>query len=312
MSDRTVFDGEVPACGYSWWYIDAASDDGLHGLTVIGFVGSVFSPYYAWSRALGGADASNHCALNVVLYGHGSNRWAMTERGRDSVIRTPHLLSIGPSEIRRSANGLSVRVDEVAGPVPRRLRGCVEVQFGRVFDRSFDLDGPGRHRWQPIAPLARVEVAFDQPSLRWSGSAYVDSNWGDEPLERAFSGWQWSRTSGNGTGTSVYYDVRRVDGSSHYVGVRFDPAGSVIKLDRPHWTNLGTTGWRIGRFMRAERPESRWSVTTLEDTPFYARTLVRRADRAGTETTFHESLDLRRFSNPVVQLMLPFRMPRRA
>ncbi|MCK7475445.1 MAG: hypothetical protein MZV49_22675 [Rhodopseudomonas palustris] len=33
-----------------WWYIDAISDDGTEGLTIITFVGSVFSPYYR-SRA---------------------------------------------------------------------------------------------------------------------------------------------------------------------------------------------------------------------------------------------------------------------
>ena len=42
-------DGSVAPGGYRWWYIDAVSDDGLHGLTLIAFVGSVFSPYYAWS-----------------------------------------------------------------------------------------------------------------------------------------------------------------------------------------------------------------------------------------------------------------------
>jgi hypothetical protein len=35
--------------GYIWWYVDALSDDGVHGLTMIAFIGSVFSPYYAWS-----------------------------------------------------------------------------------------------------------------------------------------------------------------------------------------------------------------------------------------------------------------------
>jgi len=34
-----------------WWYVDAISDDGQHALSVIAFVGSVFSPYYAWAFA---------------------------------------------------------------------------------------------------------------------------------------------------------------------------------------------------------------------------------------------------------------------
>ena len=50
MADLS-FDQPVAPGGYAWWYVDALSDDGRHGLTIIAFVGSVFSPYYAWSGA---------------------------------------------------------------------------------------------------------------------------------------------------------------------------------------------------------------------------------------------------------------------
>ena len=43
------FDAPVPHGGYAWWYVDALSDDGRHGITIIAFIGSVFSPYYAWA-----------------------------------------------------------------------------------------------------------------------------------------------------------------------------------------------------------------------------------------------------------------------
>jgi hypothetical protein len=59
---------------YLWWYVDALSDDGRHGLTIIAFVGSVFSPYYAWAHARGPALADDHCAINVALYGGGAVR----------------------------------------------------------------------------------------------------------------------------------------------------------------------------------------------------------------------------------------------
>ena len=48
------FDRPVPPNGYLWWYLDALSDDGRHGFTIIAFVGSVFSPYYAAARRRGG------------------------------------------------------------------------------------------------------------------------------------------------------------------------------------------------------------------------------------------------------------------
>ena len=47
------FDQAVPPGGYAWWYVDALSDDGRHALTIIAFIGSVFSPYYAAARRRG-------------------------------------------------------------------------------------------------------------------------------------------------------------------------------------------------------------------------------------------------------------------
>ena len=46
----------VPHDGYRWWYVDALSADGRHGITIIAFIGSVFSPFYAWSRRKRPAD----------------------------------------------------------------------------------------------------------------------------------------------------------------------------------------------------------------------------------------------------------------
>ena len=47
---------------------------GVRLLPIIAFIGSVFSPYYAWS---GRTDPYNHCAINLALYGPRSSRWAM-------------------------------------------------------------------------------------------------------------------------------------------------------------------------------------------------------------------------------------------
>ena len=115
------FDRTVAAGGYAWWYVDALSDDGAHGLTIIAFIGSVFSPYYALARAAAGAaDPLNHCALNVALYGERGKRWAMTERGRAArAARRARVCSIGPSALRwdgdRARRSTSTRV---AVPLP--------------------------------------------------------------------------------------------------------------------------------------------------------------------------------------------------
>ena len=58
------FDLPVPHGGYSWWYLDALSDDGHYGITIIAFIGSVFSPYYAAHRHRVGAEWADplaHC-----------------------------------------------------------------------------------------------------------------------------------------------------------------------------------------------------------------------------------------------------------
>ena len=183
---RLRFDEHVPSGGYAWWYVDALSDDGQHGLTIIAFIGSVFSPYYAWARAHGEGDPLNHCALNVALYGRDRKRWAMTERGRGHVGRASSSLAIGPSLLTWDGDALTIRIDEVTAPAPSRIRGVVRVYPKALTSRAFALDPADRHRWWPIAPSAHVEVTLEQPALRWSGDGYLDSNTGEAPLEAAF------------------------------------------------------------------------------------------------------------------------------
>jgi carotenoid 1,2-hydratase len=52
-------------------------------------------------------------------------------------------------------------------------------------------------------------------------------------------------------------------------------------------------------------------VETLEDTPFYARSVISASIEGKATTMVHESLSLDRFAAPWVQAMLPFKMPRR-
>jgi carotenoid 1,2-hydratase len=52
-------------------------------------------------------------------------------------------------------------------------------------------------------------------------------------------------------------------------------------------------------------------ISTLEDTPFYARSLLRTRLLGEEVTAVHESLDVPRLVSLPVRLMLPWRMPRR-
>jgi carotenoid 1,2-hydratase len=280
---------------------------------LIAFVGSVFSPYYrqAWRRGRGRAD--DHCALNVALYSPGARRWAMTERGHLDVQRAPHRFAIGPSSLQWRDGGLDIQVDEVANPLPQRVRGTVRVTPQGLNRGLHALDDAGRHRWGPIAACARVEVDFDAPGLRWQGHAYLDSNEGDEPITEPFTTWDWLRAPLPDGSTAVVYDVRQSGGrADRLIGLRFRPDGSSEPLPVPARHAVAHSGWRIARSVRSQDAAAASVRQTLEDTPFYARSVVRTRLDGHDVDAMHETLSASRFASPLVQAMLPWRMPRRA
>jgi carotenoid 1,2-hydratase len=295
--------------GYLWWYLDALSDDGQHGLSLIAFVGSVFSPYYAWARRKGPGNPDDHNALNVALYSPGAGRWSMTERGAPHCHREPDRFTIGPSQLHWDGHALNIDIDEVGVPLPRRIRGTVRVVPERLFTFSTALDPHGRHHWGPLAPAARIEVDLQQPALRWSGHAYLDSNEGSEPVDRAFREWDWSRSPLADGSTAVIYDVEPGQPHGRRLALRFHPDGRVTRFEAPPLQRLARTAWRLPRRMRSDGPVS--VVQQLEDTPFYQRAVLRSQLLGEEVTSFHETLNVPRLVSPAVQAMLPWRMPRR-
>ncbi len=290
------------------------SDDGAYGLSIIAFVGSVFSPYYALARRLHGgvADPENFCALNVALYGKGGRRWTMTERGRQHIQRSAHHYQIGPSRLQWTGQELIIDIDEVNVPWPKRVRGRVTVRPEGLCRFVTALDNEGRHRWGPIAPCSRVHVEMDSPGLSWRGHAYMDSNEGDEPVDRGFWDWDWARAEMANGDTSVVYDVRPKNGPGRVVSQRFSPDGSHQAFEAPGRYPLPASAWRIQRAMCSESGAGPEIVSTLEDTPFYARSLLKTRLLGEDLTAVHETLDIPRLVSWPVQLMLPWKMPRRA
>ena len=286
-------------------------------MTLIAFVGSVFSPYYRRAWRAGRAVAEDHCAINVALYSPGAGRWTMTERGRARVRRSADRFEVGPSALQWGADGLRIDIDEVATPLPRRVRGTIRLRPQGLSRFVAPLDAAGRHRWGPIAPCARIEVQLDAPALRWSGHAYLDSNEGDEPVSEAFDSWDWMRAPLADGSTAVVYDVRERGGAERLIGARFAPDGSSQALAVPPRLPLPDSAWRVRRQVCSEAPGTRGGdaprvLRTLEDTPFYNRNVVSAQLGAERVTAMHESFDARRFAAPWVQALLPFRMPRRA
>ena len=234
----------------------------------------------------------------------------MTERGRDCVERTERSLRIGPSALRWHGGTLKMDVDEIGAPLPRRIRGTIRVTPSGLAGRSFALDATGNHVWQPIAPRAHIEVRLEQPDLKWSGTGYLDSNFGAEPLEQGFLRWSWSRAH-LAQDSLVLYDAQRRDGSKAAMALRFAPDGAFQSQEPPPPAHLPATRWRIPRPSRADAGHAVQLVETLEDTPFYARSRIETQLYGERGNIFHESLELDRFASPVVKAMLPFRMPRR-
>jgi carotenoid 1,2-hydratase len=282
-------------------------------LTLIAFVGSVFSPYYAWARRRSGTDPADHCAFNIALYGSRSNRWTMTERGAAQLYREPAQLSIGPSEMQWTGSALKISVNEICAPLPRRVRGNIRLVPSALCERGFHLDVNGRHEWTPFAPRARIEVALSQPALNWSGVGYFDSNSGAEPLENAFDDWTWSRAS-LPKSTVVLYDVTSRDALAtapvRPLALKFAANGDIERLEPPPATVLPKTGWRVARHTRADAGHAVRVVRTLEDAPFYSRSLLDTYLLGRRTPAIHESLNLNRFRSAWVKCLLPFRMPR--
>ncbi len=271
-------------------------------------MGSVFSPYYAFARRRGDVDPLNHCAINVALYRPRGGRWAMTERPKHAVTRDADTFRVGPSALHWDGTSLTIDIDEIAVPIPRRLRGRVRVTPSAITSTPFVLNENGHHRWWPIAPIARVEVAMQSPDLNWQGDGYLDHNAGDEPIETGFRDWQWARGATR-DGAVILYEGERRDGSVVNLAKTFDRDGQAHDVVPPAMKTLKRTGWRMSRSVRSEGDAR--VIKTLEDAPFYSRSVVSSRINGEDVTLIHESLSLDRFKMPIVQAMLPFRMPRK-
>jgi carotenoid 1,2-hydratase len=278
---------------------------------VIAFIGSVFSPYYARALRKGSANPEDHCAINVALYGKGGHHWAMTERGVTALKRDHSNFVIGPSSMCWDAGKLVIDLSERTTPFMTRIAGRITVTTGPLLDRSYPLDAEGRHIWQPLAPSARVELEMTAPKQSWRGHGYFDTNAGTRPIAQDFKRWDWARAS-TISGALIHYDVTRRDGSSLSLGLVEDGNAQLVEAPQPALAPLARTGWRIARHARCDDSVVPHVRATLEDTPFYARSLVDSRIHGSDVVLMHESLDLDRLDTRWVETLLPFRMPRMA
>lgn len=236
----------------------------------------------------------------------------MTERSAAHVSRSRREFVVGPSRLHWDGASLLIDIDEIGMPLPQRVRGRVRVWPRGLADFVAPLDPQGLHRWGPIAPAARIEVDLDPPGTRWAGEAYLDSNEGDEPIDRPFALWDWSRAALPDGGTAVLYDVRMKQGEDRVIAQRFAANGRSEPFEAPLRQKLPSTAvWRIPRHMRSEAASPARVLQTLEDTPFYTRSLLESGLFGQRVHSVHETLSIPRLVATSTRWMLPFRMPRR-
>ncbi|WP_232367351.1 hydroxyneurosporene dehydrogenase [Altererythrobacter lutimaris] len=250
--------------------------------------------------------------MNVALYGPQA-RWAMTERERDDVRQSKDCLQIGPSNVRWAGDALEITIEErdkrLFNPFRRRVRGTVRVTPEIVNPVAFALDPGTKHRWHCLSPRARIDVDMEEPGLSWTGSAYLDSNFGSESLEEGFRIWHWSRAHCKNGAVVCYEGVRR-DGSQFASALRFAENGEPEAEAIPAKAALPRSGWQVERSTRSSSGRAS-IIRTWEDTPFYSRSELATELHSEPVVAVQESLDLNRFRSPVVQFMLPYRMPRK-
>ncbi|WP_044029143.1 carotenoid 1,2-hydratase [Dinoroseobacter shibae] len=283
------------------------SDCGTRAISIIAFIGSVFSPWYRWS---GRKSPDNHVCINVATYGPGG-RWTMTDRGRSALRQSPERFEVGPSVLHWDGDRLVVEINEISTPHGQRVQGTVTIHPSALTSVEVPLTADGAHVWRPFAPTAEIEVDLGKDGWSWRGHGYFDANFGTRALEEDFGYWTWGRYPTR-VGTASFYDVARRDGSDLAVALSFGRDGSVETLEAPPKTRFSRSLWAIKRETRADPGTKPRQVKHMLDAPFY--------NRCGVETTLHgervtgvfEALDLDRFRGPWLMPMLAVRVPRRS
>ena len=300
------FDLSVPPDGYAWWYVDGISDDGKRAISIIAFIGSVFSPWYRWS---GRKNPADHCCLNVVTYGPGG-RWTMTDRGEEALGLTRSTIQIGPSQMRWNGDQLIITFRERTTPHIGVLEGEVRVTPSAITQVEAALSPDGAHVWRPFAPVAGIEVAIDRPGWTWSGHGYFDANFGHRALEADFSYWTWGRFP-TPRGATCFYDSTMRDGTHDTLSVAFDEDGRVERVPAPPRAKIARPPWLVRRETRADKGYRPKQTLAMLDAPFYNRAVIRTQINGRETEGVCEAVDLDRLRGPWLMPMLAVRVPRR-
>ncbi|GGX69777.1 acyclic carotenoid 1,2-hydratase [Tateyamaria omphalii] len=277
-------------------------------MSVIGFIGSVFSPWYRWS---GRKNPQNHVCINVATYGKGG-RFTMTDRGASALRQTASRFEVGPSMMRWEDDTLIIDIDEISSPpLISRIKGQIRVIPSALTNVELALTDDDSHIWRPFAPRSRIEVDIDRPGWQWSGEGYFDANFGTRALEEDFSYWTWGRYP-TGDGATCFYDATRLDGSELAAAFHFGEDGKASEIPLPPKAPMRRSLWAVKRETRGDAGAQARQVQNMLDAPFYSRSAVETTLNGERTKGVHEALDLTRFRSPLIKPMLAVRVPRRS
>ncbi|MFL2805584.1 MAG: carotenoid 1,2-hydratase [Paracoccaceae bacterium] len=282
------------------------SNDNSKAISIIAFIGSVFSPWYRW---YGRKNPHDHCCINVATYGH-KGRWTMTERGEPAVLIKDNRFQVGPSSFNWDRNKLVVEIDELTTPHLSRLKGQVIIEPKYITDIEVLLKDDGSHIWRPFAPISNIQVDLNVPGWQWSGHGYLDGNFGTRALEDDFSYWTWSRLIGK-NGAMAFYDAKRRESGDLDLGLEFNNDGNIKILNDIPKTKFSRSLWQVRRETRSDNEYKPKQIQNMLDAPFYSRSKIKTKIKGEEVEGVHEALDLNRFANPLIKPMLALRVPRK-
>jgi hypothetical protein len=230
----------------------ASATTARRAVSIIAFIGSVFSPWYRWS---GRRDPQNHVCLNVATYGPGG-RFTMTDRGRPPC-GSRATASDRPLGGALDRAALVIDINEMGRPAAGA--GAVRGPHRGGADPAIGRDGievaltPGRRASLAALRPHRADRGRPDPGPVAGGHGYFDANFGTRALEADFASGPGAafRRSGRGAGAGA--------GGGH---LRHRPAPVPRRVSLPPAGHPGARvlrhrDWRLARARRA-LPRARW------------------------------------------------------
>jgi len=186
----------------------------------------------------------------------------------------------------------------------------VKIKPNYISEIEVPLTSDGTHIWRPFSPNSKIEVDIKKKGWQWSGHGYFDANFGLRALEQDFSYWTWARLPTSNS-TATIYNAKLRDKSEIEVGLNFLQNGEIKTFSPPKNKPLSRSLWFVKRGIPCEDDFIPKQVKHMLDTPFYTRSAVKTKILGEESVGVHETLDLNRFSNPLIKPLLAVRIPRR-